>query len=76
MTIQKQKKAFFFGITIVSLFLALNEFFQPSEVRPDGRWSVVYAWTWDAWGSLGVAGFFLVEAVVFAVIAFSIRSEK
>lgn len=71
-----QKRIFFFGLAAVTLLLALNEFLNPSETRPDGRWSVFYAWTWDAWGSVGVVGFFLLETMVFALVAIFARGEK
>lgn len=75
MAIEKQKKIFFFGVAIVSVLFALNEFLQPTDTRPSGRWSVLYAWAWDIWGSTGVVGFFLIQAAIFAAIAVSIRGK-
>ena len=65
MDTRAQKKWLLMGMAMVLIVIALGEWLNPGQARPDGRWSFMYAWTWDLWGSNGVAGFFLVEAAIF-----------
>lgn len=64
-----QRAKFFSGIGIVFLVMAFIEAVNPSVERPDGRWSFLYAWAWDAWGSNGIVCFYVVEAALLFVIA-------
>lgn len=70
MEIKEQRAKFFAGIGAVFLVMALLESMNPSLTRPDGRWSFLYAWAWDAWGSEGIVGFYIFEAAILFIISF------
>lgn len=72
---KEQRRWLLIGLAIVFAVIAFNEWVNPSLVKPDGRWSFMYSWAWDRWGSSGVVGFFSLEAVVLFALSFFSRGK-
>lgn len=58
------RRALFIGFAAVSLLMGLMEFLQPTLVRPVGRWSVVFGYLWDEFGSMGICIYWVLQSCV------------
>ena len=58
------------AFALISLIMSISELLQPQLTRPTGRWSFLFGSIWDAFGSNGIAIYWLLISLVLAIFFF------